>query len=73
MKPNATEFEIAIVQVRCIGQMLTMMGESLHSSSDPTGEAFVRLGHDLLSASKKLNEVLDDLLISQKPAKADAA
>ena len=73
MKPDAIAFEDAIVHVRCIAQMLTLMGEGLHNPRDQTGAAFIRLGQDLTDASEKLNQVLDDLLISQRTAKTHAA
>ena len=73
MKADTIAFEDAIVHVRCIGQTLILMGEGVHTRSDPTGEAFIRLGQDLIEASEKLDQVLDDLLISKRTAKADAA
>ncbi len=65
--------EDAIVRVRCIGQILQMMGESMHSQDDPTGEAVVRLGQDLLIASEKLQPVIGDLMAYERLAKAKAA
>ena len=64
---------VTIVHVRCIGQMLVMMGEALHTPGDPTGSAFIRLGQDLLVAPEKLNPVIHDLLAMENLAKADAA
>ena len=73
MKTDSTAIEDTIVQVRCIGQTLVLMGEGLHTPGDPTGAAFIRLGQDLLAASEKLQPVIHDLLAMENLAKAEAA
>ena len=73
VKADTIAFEDAIVQVRCIGQTLVLMGEGLHTPDDPTGQAFIRLGQELLSVNKKLDHVLDDVLAGQRTVKAGAA
>ena len=64
MKDNTIVFEDNIVKIRCTGQMLILMGEGLHTPGDPTGEAFIRLGQDLLGVFENLDQVLDALLVS---------
>jgi hypothetical protein len=73
MKTDCTAIEETIVRVRCIGQMLTMIGEGMHTQKDPNGEAIVHLGMDLLDAPEKLTPAIDDLMAYERHSKVDAA
>ena len=73
MKANIDATEDTIVQVRCIGQTLVLMGEGLHTSTDATGEAFIRLGQDLIIAAEKLDPAVQDLMTLQSLERDKAA